>query len=498
MGGKMKSSGLFIAVTSIVLVCAVYNVLGPEGSRMSSLIPAPSEDAPFLYLEYSAASAVLPVVGAAADVLAERDVPTDWFSLLTPILGEAGETAALLTYSKYGVHLYLAARLTRTSVGSSSAIGLQELADSRRGDSSVLVRTEDDGVFVLTTENGEEGLYLRAERGVAIVSSTSDGLSRMALALKNKLEPVDPPPSRGRTWPGRMLLSDGGLVSGLTSIEGLPVEKERVTVSAAWRERAGGGEMRWTIEGLPEVFRGQFDGLLDEDRGANYEFPEPLVAAAGFILPETLFKIWKTANAALFLQEHLGDSFNFLEGLLPGRCVLSLCGTGKFLLFTIPGILLELPGRGVKGMEFADLFWTGYRCSQVPTVENAPDYPSGGVSSIPFSILAAANPRVLKLGMIEGDAIRPGRTRPLADYASELEDVRGAFFWAYLDVEQVLSAMRGLERTIKEAGKVVPSLESSVIARVSRLLGSLGALTLVMPTPAGGRLEWVYAKPARH
>ncbi len=497
MGGKVKASGLVFAVTSIVIAYTVYNALGPEGSRMSSFIPSPPEDAPFLYLEHSAASAVLPVVGAAADVLAERGVPSDWVSLLTPMLDEAGETAALLTYSKFGVHLHLAARI-RTGAGSPSANVLQELADSRQGDSPALVRTEDDEVFALTTESGGDGLFVCADRGVVMVSSTCDGLRRMGLALRKMLEPIEPPPSRGRTWPGRILLSDGGLISSLASIEGLPVEKERVTVSAAWRERAGGGEMRWIIDGLPEVFRGQLDSPLDEDLGANCEFPEPLVAAAGFILPETLFKTWKTSNAAVFLQERLGDSFNYLEELIPGPCVLSLCGTGKFLLFSIPGILLELPGRGVKGMEFADQFWTGYLGSQVPMVEKAPGYPSGGASSIPFSILAAANPGVLKLGLIEGEALKPGRTRPLCDYAGELEDVRGAFFWAFLDVEQALFAMRGLARTIKDAGKVVTGLESGSITRASRLLESLGTLTLVMPTPAGGRLEWLYTKPARH
>ena len=490
------SPGVLLAGVVLFLITALYGGRGPEGRHPSDALPLPAEGTLFLHYEGTKASGLSPLLKAMATVGGERAPTLDALFFVPPLFLNAGETAALLAWEENALHFYMAARLPKEHTQAiSEGVFPKGIAPTLTG---VSLQEVSPGIFGVRRKNEDLSLFISVNGGITLFASSPEKMSRMALTLERQAEPIDIAWKLERRWPNHIFFSDGGFFSGIASMEGLPAAKENLLVTAAWRDEDDGGRMEWHLEGLDTIFP---PSLLKEFRkahwGGRYTFPEPLVAAVGFTIPERF---------AAFLEDgRMSEAFGLWEnadelikGLLAGPCILSLCGSSKFLVYSLPGVLLQLPERGREGETFAEAFWKKEWSSLVPGVEKLDGFPVGGTTAIPFSIVAAANFRMLQLGLIDRDALRHERFRSIYDYAPLLSDIENAFFWSYLDIPKIASALQDLAKIGQVAAKMGKNLRVSpnALFQAADALKEMGGVTIVMPAPEEGFLEWRKTKDA--
>ena len=99
---------------------------------------------------------------------------------------------------------------------------------------------------------------------------------------------------------------------------------------------------------------------------------------------------------------------------------------------------------------------------------------------------------MLQLGLIDRDALRHERFRSLHDYAPLLSDIENAFFWSYLDIPKIASALQDLAKIGQVAAKMGKNLKVSpnALFQAADALKEMGEVTVVMSAPEEGFLEW--------
>lgn len=462
----IRLTSLILAVASVVLL---YAVQGPEGRRPASAIPRPKEGTPFLYFETANASSLPDLLKAAAAFRWEDD---DRLRRLSALLNNSREAAGLITVEKNLFHLQLAVKMSRDFEGPP-------------------MDSDTDLAAPYLYGGDEAPLYCDAKGGITMFATRYDKLQEMGRILDDRSRTFKNAPELDRRSSNRLLISDGGYLSGIASIQGLPASKGTVYLSAAWHEGSRGGGIKWKIYGLSGVLP---QGVLKRFKKASWCgeicFPEPLVAAIGVNIPE-LPDSSGLMNAEGLLSP-FGASVEKIGKMLPGPCVLSLSGRSKFLVFSLPGLLMELPGRGQGGMDFIDQFWRTERGNLVPEVEKLEGFPSGGTSLIPFSILAAANPQTVRLGLIDRDALKSDNHHHIGYYAPSLSGLKEAFLWGYVDLEKFDTALKALLRTGRVAGKMGMDIKMSAtsLLMITDLLEGVKSIVMLMTGPGEGMLEW--------
>jgi len=484
------SSGVLIAAFFLLIIMALYGDRGPEGRHPFSAIPEPANGALFLYFEGKNTEEFLPLSRTAAKIGGRRTRAFKALSVLSPLFESAGETAALLTWEGNSVHFFMSAKLQQETTHALAEGRFPREAAGKLRDISL--HETSPGLFVVQRNGMPLPLHFGVRGGISLFASSQEKVERMIVALEKQTHSIDNFRKIEQRWPNHILFSDGGLLSGVASMEGLPATKGNLIISAAWRKEASEGRMEWRIEGLSEIFPPSFvEGLRSVRLDDGHSFPEPLVAAAGFNIPDGISAFFDHERFGN-LREHWDNGDKLFREVLPGPCILSLCGSSKFLVFSLPGILLGLPERGWRGEAFVDRFWKREWSALVPGIEKIDAFPMGGTTAIPFSILAAANFRILQLGLIDRDALRHERFRPLREYAPTLENRENVFFWAYLDIPKIASALQNLAKTGRMAEKMGKNLRMSpnALFQAAKALEGLGTLTVVMPVPGEGFLEW--------
>ena len=490
------SPGVLIAGLVLFLIMLLYGERGPEGRHPSDALPGPAEGTLFLYYEGTTSSGFSPLLKATAKIGGKRAPALGALYFASPLLEKAGETAVLLAWEENAIHFYMAARLpTELTQAISEGSLPKSVVPSLSG---VALREVSPGAFVVFRDTDELPLYVGVNGGITLFASSPEKMHRMALTLERQAKSIDIAWKLEQRWPNHLYFSDGGLFSGVASMEGLPAAKENLLVTAAWRNEGDGGRMIWSLEGLDSIFS---SSLLKEFRETRwrgrYTFPEPLVAAAGFSIPGNFSEYIEGGG----LSEVFGrweNEAELIKRLLAGPCILSLCGSSKFLVYSLPGVLLQLPERGREGESFVEAFWKNEWSALVPGIEKLDGFPVGGTTAIPFSIVAAANFRMLQLGLIDRDALRHERFRSLHDYAPLLSDIENAFFWSYLDIPKIASALQDLAKIGQVAAKMGKNLKVSpnALFRAADALKEMGEVTVVMTAPEEGFLEWRKTKDA--
>lgn len=489
------SPGILIAGLVFLFITVLYAGRGPEGRHPAEALPRPVEGTLFLYYEGTSVSGFSPLLKATMEIGGKRSSALDALSVVAPFFENNGETAVLLAWEENALHLYMAARLpveyTKAIYEGVIPKGIKPTLNG------VVLQEVSPGIFVVRRGNEELPLFISINGGITLFASSPEKMNRMALTLERQAESIDIAWQLEQRWPNHLIFSDGGLFSGVASMEGLPAAKESLLVTAAWRNDSDGGRMKWNLDGLDSIFP---PSLLKELRDAywrgGYSFPEPLVAAAGFTIPDR-FSDFLNAGVSEVLGQS-GNEDELTKRLLAGPCILSLCGSSKFLVYSLPGILLQLPERGKEGEQFIEAFWKKEWSALVPGVEKIDGFPVGGTTAIPFSIVAAANFRMLQLGLIDRDALRHERFRPFEDYASMLLENENAFFWSYLDIPKIASALQDLAKIGQVAAKMGKNLHVSpnTLFRAAETLKEMGVVRIVMPSPEEGCLEWRKSKDA--
>lgn len=460
----------------------------PEGQRLPAVIPAPDDGIPFLFLETRGKS---DAVASLPDDSQNMAPVLRGLRSLSPFLAKAEETAVL--FSLDGGRLIIDGVLRFSGDESESMVrGVVPEAWSSPLKAAE-VSGDISGLFEL--KGGPSPLfplYFCGRNGVTLLGATPGRVKAMAAFLEKGTGGMSISWPVEKRWPNHFLFNDGGIVSHVASEEGIPVGPGGISVTAAWKRDRTGGRLKWEAEGFEALFsRSLPEKIAPVKWDDRFLAPEPFIASFGISLPRIPGAVFKKAGAGEWsIPETVGLGEKELDELSPGPVMASLGGTGKLFVFSLPGILFQLPGRGTAGTSFAASFWNREWSSLVPVVEKVEGFPEGGSASIPFSIVCAANSGMLRFGVIDGDNLKSDKK--IADFVPLVREEKRAVFWAFLDGPALAEAIRSLART----GKIVEKMgrgsgvNMKSVLRASETLEKTGILSVVMPSLEEGIIEW--------
>ena len=485
----------FILGFALIALALVFAGREPEGRHLASAIPQPKETSPYVYMEGEGKSFVFALEplpkgeGKAADLLEKT-------SALSPLLEAASRAAFLFAWESNRFQLHGAFLFPREIVKKlSNGVLPQEWVEK---EPKLVLEKHSEGILALSGPSPKfSPLFVSLNGGLTLLASSPSRLAEMVRVLETGKDSISPTWDVEKSWPNHLKIFDGGLLSQMASMQEIPVSLGNLTITAGWMDGNKGGRLRWKVQGL--------EGLLPADVRAKLQpvswegrflIPDPWIAALGLNVPQGLALRLADSEMGKW-TENLGMEREETDGILPGPVVASLCGNSKFLLFSLPGILLQLPGRGSRGETFINSFWNKDWSSLVPGVEKIDGFPAGGTTAIPFSILGAANGELVQLGLLERDHIKPENYRFLTEAVPALKEAKDALLWVFFHAGRLSDAMEGIGKAgalAEKFGKDIGKDLRNMIESASRLKG-LGSVTMVLQSLDEGLLEWTREAP---
>ena len=481
--------GAFLSGFALLALALIFLGREPEIRRLSGAIPPPPESLPSLYMEGEGNSLAVSL----PQIPAEKKLRVRPFlkslESLSPVLKSAREAAVLVLREEKGLQLYLTAKYPR-DILKSLAGGKMPSQWSDAFPQLTLHRQE--GPFLLLDgPSSPFPLTLSVDGGIVLIASSPEN----ALAMRNLLEKkgggIDIPWSVEETWPNHFLLRDGGIVSGIAALEGYALKSGRIECEGAWREDEKGGRLKWIVTGLNALLPPRLlEALRPFSWDDRFVVPDPFLAGFGTNLPPGAARRIARSELKGWVEKiGLGER---MENILSGPMMASLGGSSKLFVFSLPGFFLQLPDRGEEGTAFVSSFWNQDWGLLVPSVEPLEGFASGGSASIPFSLLGAARPDMVWMGLLDSESLRPDRLKKLADYIPALRESPTALLWMYLDAPRLGAALQNLARVGKTAEKFgqTVGMDLSDMADMAAGLSRLGKVSAVFFTPERGSMEW--------
>ncbi len=349
---------------------------------------------------------------------------------------------------------------------------------------------------------GGASMVLRREGNLLLVAESAGELDRMQAARKGRLESVSSVWRVKPSWMGHLRVTDAGKpgLLPLFGIESGGVGKlEPVMIEAAWRPVPPfGGEGAWISEGVGErISAGPLAGPIPWD--LKLAFPEPLALAMGAngpVHPAMMEPV--SGDEGLGYQE--GNGFwktwtglpeERVRRFLQGPVVFSIGGTARTMGIPTPGFLVEFPGRKEDGPMFVRaLLGEKWGVSGLLGRE-VRGFDVGGAIPLPFTVMAAANRETALVGYLEPESL--GSSRIPGELSKEFSEP--AFSWLWIDGAILSRALEGL--TPDSPGFRLLGLEGKArnLELALRLVGGIGKLSAVMPTPDSGHVYWSGVEP---
>lgn len=383
---------------------AVFRVLRGEMPRRAvELFASFTEgEAPF-----SRSFALLPIVELADDSCAQIFFHSGRLTMISAsLLSE--EDAALL--AQYEIPEAWGAYLPRAS--------LDKLDDQ-------------SNVMQLTSPMLSAPIYVELDGRVAHFADQLIDIERMREARAGEPAYSLPLDSFG----GAAIVSDGGAIASRVDAGSSPLVFD---VRWGTDENSGAISADWNVDGLEPIVGKKFlDSLAPTDwSSASPTLPEPLICSFGLALPSfgdaiegSPLLIREAAAQLAKLKIAPSDAAKLLEG----QTILSLGGRAHVLWFDLPGVIIELFGRGDAGRSLVDGFWREIFLGANPIPIEG--YDEGGMVEVPFQAVAAAGT----------DRTMIGLTRPSSDRRSSVEslvkEVGSAVGWAFVDLSKIGDAV---------------------------------------------------------
>ena len=491
MGRRGFLAGIFFLLS---LVCALV-FIGRRETGLPAAIPAPAKGVPFFFFEgrgdsFEAMRQPLLALGKKGGPLGRS------LDRLFPLLAGADEAAALFAAELEGFSFNAVLRFNAGEANNGEWRDLPDWAKLQPAQEAAAGPVPH--LFELKGPPPLFPLYFAKFKDLTLIGSSPEKVSTMTKALEKGEGGMAIPWGVEKKWPNHFYLYDGGIISRLASKILPGISPGGLSLTGAWRFSETGGRLRWRAEGAEALFpnfsAADFEPVSWE---GGYLALDPFIASFGINLPGLSASfIEKNGLERLGLSEGLGFRGADFEGIFAGPLTGSLTGRGKLLIFPAPGVLFQLPDRGAAGEAFARAFWKKEWTSLVPMVEKLNGYPEGGVASIPFSILCAANYRMLRIGIMDGDLLRYGGKQTIADAVPLLKEAGRAIFWAYADGPALAEALESLAQIESIAGKISRGMGINLktVSRIAEELKKTGVLTIVLPSAGEGIFAWE-AKP---
>jgi hypothetical protein len=295
-------------------------------------------------------------------------------------------------------------------------------------------------------------------------------------------------------WDGRMKISDGGVLHSMT-LDGdgtaIPLE-----VELSWRPPGDEDEpeMRlrrslWRVKGIEGLTGGQFLKAAKEHNWSEDKLfiPDPLIASFGISLsaPRDVSSFPLPIRYMSDQFQRLGMKRAEIQSLLSGPIVFSVGGNAQILWFDLPGLVLDLPGRGAESVKLIERFWSDLFLGA--ELRGVPGYDHGGVTDMPFTIFAVGDDENTVIGLTDPDVERnPDIPRLLSGETSALG-------WMFLDLPKLgmaLAEMPSINAMLNPDGDDIVDNEST--NRLRETMDDMGRLFVVWDKDMDGHALWYY------
>jgi len=406
---------------------------------------------------------------------------------LMPLFSFARQSAVAVAWYEneavfYGCFLLAKELALDIKAGKLPAIWLEQSS------SLALAPSETDGFLDLSAGGGKVVFKVRIEGDLLMVALSPEGIEKMSRSLYGEEKCIDSVFTLERYWPAHLRLFDGRLLTQAASLRGIQVPDDPLGGEIAWISKGESGEIAWTLKGLQEwVPKNIRTKLLPHEWNEKINVTDPLIAAVGLSVPEGLNDL---ASDDIEVPEWLTDSGldrDSLAGLIAGPLMLTVGGQSRVFLFSLPGVLLQLPDRGVKGVNWVKGLWGGKWAGFALTPKPLEGFSAGGFLTIPLSVVAAARDDLAVAGLITSDSIKNGL--PIKDIVPIGEEK--ALLWFYADFPRAADALENIAKfgSIADRFGVGTSTPEEVLA-VAVELRSLGKVSVVLNDLESGRGGW--------
>ena len=276
---------------------------------------------------------------------------------------------------------------------------------------------------------------------------------------------------------GHAYFSDAGLIRAMIrSGETEPNPRESLELEVAWVTSAEENtkHARWQVSGMENILpRAFLNDLRPHDWSQTETFiPDPLVLSLGVNLPNPGRSMAYIPFPLKYLADQMremGMRNSEIQTILTGPATFSIGGRTQLLWYELPGIAVDIPGRGDRGFTLIDKFWSEVFVYALP--EPITGYSHGGVTNLPFTVLAAADEDRALLGLVPHDT----------DQSYEVHDLlwglTSAVAWMYVDFP-------GLGASLLE----IPAFNPFIFEQDEDALGEESAGNLNEALSALGRL----------
>jgi len=483
-----KAAPWVVAVTAVVVLlicvlCLAQRVRVRPG--LLSALPGPEDGAPLIAVEAEEGNfPLLPLRLFAESSVVASDVSPLSEALL--LFGEATRSALIVTERPDGIVFYGVMQLERKDKKAlasgklpkrwSELLTLPELVLRNAGSGEIRAANLAEPIYF---ETRDDRIYLAGEsRDVEAIRKVSAG---KAAGMKRRW-------GLGGRAKGRVLLSDGGVLASMA--QGADAKKsEPLVFEAAWSSRSGEGEARWRVTGLDKKLnRNLTRGIKAHDWSKERTIvPSPLLLAFGINMPNpgrnmANLPVWAKSLAENLTKLGLKDAE--ATRILTGPAVFSLGGRTRILWFELPGMLLDVSGRGKAAYKLIDLFWS----RAFMGVEPGPvgGFTRGGASDLPFSVMAAANEKKMIIGLTDSFESRSRETEKLLDKEKK---AIGWFFADFPMLGKSLAEMPSVSALLSLEDEERP-VDQAAAERLRGTLDRMGKLFIVWDTHNSGHAKW--------
>jgi hypothetical protein len=486
--GRIAAFFYAFLLSSVISILAMYLIrsggVSPPAD-LTAVLPMPEMSSPAVVFSASRGGMPMNAARMLAKNFGSREASA--LAVFLPILENADSCALAAEGRAEGWALYGAFSI---SLEDRESLSARETPESWKRHLVMpdLLPTDREGLFRMHADNAAAPIYVGVDDEYAFIAGTLSDADRIIELRDGAATPSGGKWSVEPEWKGHVLIRDGGMVSAL--LAGQPWEqnaRNAINLEAAWNVS---GDLRqttakWRASGLENVTGKAFAGSLKPHdwSGEDVFIPDPLIMSLAANMPPPGRNFSSLPGAVRkYAQEPLrkmGLRNSDIQAMLTGPAVISLGGRTQLLWFELPGLVLDLPGRGEAAHRFIDKFWSEFFTGAEPRPVDG--YASGGAADLPFTVMGAANGRKAVIGLV----------RPDADQNSELKDLLAettrAAAWLYIDFPRLgtsLAEMPALNSMIYEGEE--GSLDEESAKRLKNDLSAFGRVFITCESASSG------------
>lgn len=482
---------------SLLMALAVAAILmfflgrAPDERDVLAAIPQPDKDKVYLLLSGKGRAFRLGMDnGAIIDRIDSDDIPyIKEVMHILPVLGKAKSAALMVQKTDDELEIYASARYDFDD--------LESLSDGRIPAEwtefpPCKIEKADNGNILLYYPADDTTLRMEINGELVVMSYEPDGLKLMESVLAGGHAKADM--DMGRGYDAHLEINDAGFISQLASIYDINAKPGNVIFRANWAETDGTGELQWKFSGLDAIMPDEVTDMVRSIKWReNVIFPEPVLFAAGFNIPRLgSDDIGKLGLDSWQEEAELDESV--LEKALSGPVVVEMAGKSKFLLFSLPGLMVTLIGDDRSGEELVDLLWSGKWSSFQQSIEPVEGYDKGGVSQLPLSLVAVTGDDMTSIGLMDKEFL--GQRRKPVSVVPILGNTEGAVLWLFIDgpgISKALDSVLSVSSLVKSIGDPLGK-NAEFVKKVSERLNMMGRISFVVESLEKGQARWENAK----